>query len=95
MQARLGGTQRVVGLRHLSVKQHQNVFVVALGGEPGCIGRLDGAAEAPPEIQLPADVETRAVLPQMAVLRVVAAPLATLEVDAVGADLLELRVAVA
>ncbi|MOA18181.1 hypothetical protein D3C78_1384800 [compost metagenome] len=76
------------------MKQHQNVFVVALGGEPGRIGRLDGAAETAPEIQFPADVETRAVLPQMAVLRIVAAPLATLEVEAVGTDLLELRVAI-
>ncbi|MNN56910.1 hypothetical protein D3C81_1718700 [compost metagenome] len=78
----------------MRVQQHQHVFIVALGGEPGRIGRLDGAAESAPEIQFPADVETRAVLPQMAVLRIVAAPLATLEVEAVGTDLLELRVAI-
>ncbi|MNY07942.1 hypothetical protein D3C86_1407690 [compost metagenome] len=92
-QARLGGAQGVVVLRQLRVQQHQGIFIVGLGGKPGCVRRLDGTAETPPEIQLPADIEADAVLPEMRVLGVGAARLSTVQVQAVGAGLLQLRVA--
>ncbi|MNF56915.1 hypothetical protein D3C84_384200 [compost metagenome] len=94
-QARLGGAQGEVGIRHLGTQQHQHVLVVGFGGEVGGIGRLDGAAEAAPEVQLPADVEAQAVLPEVAVLRVAPAGLVAVEVDAVGRGLLQLWVAAA
>ncbi|MCY1499887.1 hypothetical protein D9M68_339160 [compost metagenome] len=94
-QARLEGAQQVVGIGHLGAQQHQQVFAIGQGGEVGGIGRLDGAAEAPPEVQFPGDVEADAVLPELAVLGVEPAGLVALEVDAVGAGLLELRVAAA
>ncbi|MNE20484.1 hypothetical protein D3C80_1136080 [compost metagenome] len=93
VQTGFGGAQGVVGLRQLCVQQHQHVFVVGLGGEPGRIGRFDGAGKTPPEIQFPTDIETGAVLPEMQVLGVVATGLVAVQVQGVGVGLLQLRVA--
>ncbi|MCY1362879.1 hypothetical protein D9M69_496180 [compost metagenome] len=94
-QACLGGPQRIVGIRHLRAQQHQQVFTIGPGREVESVRRLDGTAEAPPEVQFPGDVEAGAVLPEVRVLRVAPAGLVALEVEAIGAGLLELRVAAA
>ena len=92
-QARLGGAQREVGFRHLRAQQHQGVLVVGPGGKVAGVRRLDRAAEAPPEVEFPADVETGAVLPQVAVERAVAARLVVIQIEGIGAGLLQLRIA--
>ena len=74
-------------------QQHQAVFIVGLGGEVAGVGRLDGPAETAPEIQFPTDIEPGAVLPELAVDRVAAPGLMTVDVHTVGGDLLQLRVA--
>jgi hypothetical protein len=74
-------------------QQHQGILVVGPGGEVAGIGGFDGAAVATPEVQLPADVEAGAVLPGTAVQLGVATVLVAVQVEGVGAGLLQLRVA--
>ena len=95
LQARLGGAQGEIAVGHLRAQQHQHVFVVGLGGEVAGVGGLDGTTEAAPEVQLPAHVETGTVLPETAVLRIAPTGLVAVQVQAVGAGLLHLRVAAA
>ncbi|MNO87851.1 hypothetical protein D3C76_792830 [compost metagenome] len=91
-QACLGGAQEEIRVGDLRPHQDQHVVIVGLSREVAGIGGFDGTAEASPEIQFPAHIESGAVLPEMAVYRVGSAGLMAVDVDAVSADLLQLRV---
>jgi hypothetical protein len=75
------------------VQEHEHIFIVGFGGKPGGIGRFDGAAETPPEIQFPTNVEARAVLPETLALRILSARFPTIAVQNLAAGHLRLRVA--
>ncbi|MNX77597.1 hypothetical protein D3C86_1091460 [compost metagenome] len=95
-QPGLGGAQRVVGFGHLGVQQHQHVFPIRFGREVGRVRGLDGAAETAPEVQLPADIETGAVLPEAAWPRIaLRRPRRPGLIQRIGADDLGLGIAAA
>ncbi|MNN26811.1 hypothetical protein D3C81_1403290 [compost metagenome] len=90
IQPRLGGAQGKVGVGHLRTQQQHGIGVIGLGGEVGGVGAFDGAAEAPPEVDFPADVEARAGLPEHRITSSGGAGLVLLQVQALGAQLLQL-----
>ncbi|MNG93067.1 hypothetical protein D3C79_520210 [compost metagenome] len=90
IQPRLGGAQGEIGVRHLRAQQQHGIGVVGLGGKIDSIGRLDGAAESPPEIDLPGDVETQAGLPEHRVASGGRAGLVLFQVQALRPQLLQL-----
>ncbi|SAL88768.1 hypothetical protein AWB68_08888 [Caballeronia choica] len=61
-QARLGRAQREISIGDLRMQQDQRGIAVGLRGKERGVGRLDRAAETPPEIELPSDAQTRTVL---------------------------------
>jgi hypothetical protein len=92
-QPRFGGAQGEIGFCDLGTQQHQYVLIIGVGCQVGGVGRLYGPAEAAPKVQLPTYVIAHTVLPEMAVLRVTATGLVAIQIQAVSAGLLQLRVA--
>ncbi|MNZ46138.1 hypothetical protein D3C78_638110 [compost metagenome] len=74
----------------LRTHQQHGVGVIGLGREISGIGAFDGAAETPPEIDLPPDIETHAGLPEHRIAGAVGAGLVLFEVQALPTQLLQL-----
>jgi len=64
----LGRAVSEVEIRHLRVEQHLRILLIGNGREECGIGRLGAASVAPPEIELPSQVETGLVADKVLVI---------------------------